>query len=124
MSKTFPLSTILTVALDKFVARDGLDSVRALLSYMTNDEVYTHQIPHFMDECGAWIFRQHPQLKAITKPTFTDHENVYVWLSEQERQFGLLLDIEPIPADDHAERDPVRELEQLANGKPIITMEI
>lgn len=48
---------------------------------------------------------------------------ILAWLQWQAARFGEYLDVEPIPADDHARRDPVEEAEQMFGADRVIVVD-
>lgn len=123
MSKQFGLSEILTVTTGALLSRRGMEGVYDILNYMTGDNLYTHQLPRACDECKPWVLRQHPQLANLQTPTFDGSESVWRWLEAQEARFGASLPVEPIPADDHAQIDPITEAAMMVSADRVIIIE-
>lgn len=116
MSKDFALGDVLSITTGALVSRDHIDGVYRILNYMTNDNLFTHQLPRASRECEGPLLAQHPQLAAIVVPEFSGVTNderkaaVYAWLDGMERAYGETLSIEPLTDDDHTYVDPLDEL--------------
>jgi hypothetical protein len=122
-AKAFHIGDILTVTTGRMVSPTGMDGVYAILNFMTGDSLYTHQLPRAAEECTPHLLRQYPFLKNIPEPTHikTD-EQAREWIGFFAKQHGESLIVDPIPADDHAHRDPVEELRELAKGKRVVVV--
>lgn len=122
-SKQFSLGDVLTVATGRLLTRRGMSGVYDILNFMTGDDLYTHQIPRALEECGPHMRRQHPQVVLIEVPEVLEsQENVWSWLASQEAVHGDSFCVTPIPAEDHASIDPLTELAQIAGDKPIVVV--
>jgi hypothetical protein len=111
MGKTFELGDILSVTTGRLLSHRTMDGLYEILNYMTGDNLYTHQLPRASDECAPWLLRRYPQLAGVEPPEkFRNQAHVWEWLTEQEGKYGNAFDVEPIPNDDHAVKDPVSEL--------------
>ncbi len=121
MTRKFDLGDVLSITTGRLVSKRGMDGLYDILNYMTGDNLYTHQLPRASDECQPWLLRQHPQLTKVIVLKWKDEADVWQWLTAQEALFGSQLVVEPIPADDHAQKDPIEELEEVAGkGKVIV----
>lgn len=107
-TRDFPLGDILSVTTGRLLSRDGMDGVYQILSYLTADDIYTHQIPAAIDATHLGVLSQHPQLVGVTPVTNADLENIYGWLAVQEQRFGASLPLSPV--ESWGVHDPIREL--------------
>jgi hypothetical protein len=64
-NRSFHLGDILTVVIDRLLSPRGMDGVYDILNYMTEDTLYTHQLPRAARECKPHILSQHPELEEI-----------------------------------------------------------
>ena len=64
--KLFHVGDVLSLTTSRLVSPRGMDGIYAILSFLTGDEVYTHQIPRIMDECLPWMRALFPTLMADT----------------------------------------------------------
>ena len=96
-----------------------------ILNFMTNDNLFTHQLPRAAEECKPWLLRQHPQLADVVIDDIAtgDVPGWTAWLGKQVARFGESFAVEPIPRDDHSYRDPVAELEGMVGKDRVIVVE-
>ena len=127
MSKDFHLGDILTVTTGRLVSPTHMDGIYGILNYMTQDNLYTHQLPRASDQCKPWLLRWHPELAEVDTggldnlPKAAAGHLVALWLEEQVVRFGETMWVETIPVDDQTHRSP---LEELPDGKPVIVVEV
>ncbi len=62
--KKFSTLTIATVITDRFLTPDFND-VKDFLSYITGENLYTHQLPRAADKCEKFLNKSFPQIAAI-----------------------------------------------------------
>jgi hypothetical protein len=135
--KSFDLGDVLTISTGFMVAASGINAVYEMLNFMTNDSLFTHQLPRAMKECQPYLVRQYPFLgspelaaavleleKEMAAPNLSGEERriqCMQWVALQKERYGSSLMIEPIPADDHTRvKDPAAELgKMLGPGKVI-----
>lgn len=140
--KIFSLEAVLSVTTGRLLTKakgksnNGIGDIYDLLSFMCGEDVYTHQLGRFADECRSYILRQYPQL-AIAKEKLTtldvllsQHSNpreacaeFIAWL---KKEFELLpqYELRPIPKDDHTTIDPRQELEEMVGKEKVISINL
>lgn len=122
-TKDFALGDVLSITHDRLVSRRHMEGVYDILNWMTNDNLFTHQLPRASRECKPWLLRQHPQLNKIDVSD-VDWDHWMDWLLRMERQHGETLSISRIPRDDHTYREPIAELQEMVGpDKPVIVVE-
>jgi hypothetical protein len=122
MGKLFHIGDILSITTDRLVSPTLMDGVGNILRYMTDDDIYTHQIPRAFKECKPYLLAAYPQLQGVEVPELTK-ETLPAWLSEQVALFGERLEVEPLPPGAHAHRNPIAELQEMMPGKPILALD-
>jgi hypothetical protein len=110
-----------------------MDGVYDILGYMTGDTLWTHQLLRAGRECKPWLLREYPQLatakveeldRQLKQAASPDRERVVnEWLTSQVAALGEVFIVEPIPQDDHDERDPVEELEEMVGANKVIRID-
>lgn len=124
MSREFHLGDVLSVTTGFLVAPRGMEAMYDLLSFMTGDSLFTHQLPRACDECAPDLLRQHPKLAEVEVPAkFADEAHALAWLAEQVAVFGERLDVAPLAEADHTRIDPLTELASMVGTDRIITVE-
>jgi len=53
--RKFHISDILTVTTGKMVSVHNVEGLYDILNYMTEDNLYTHQLPRAMEECEPYL---------------------------------------------------------------------
>lgn len=121
-SRSFHLGDILSVATGCLVSPRHIDGVYDLCNFMTGDNLFTHQLPRAANECGPEIFRQHPDLKNITVPSFDGEAEVWAWLAAVTAEYGEHRDIAPLAEGDHTRINPLDELALMRPGVDVIAV--
>jgi hypothetical protein len=120
MDRDFHLGDILTVTTGRLVSPRLMDGLYDILNYMTNDNLFTHQLPRASDECAPYLLKQHPYLAAVAPPDFPTQDAAWEWLNEQVAIFGERLPVSPIPLDAHTYKHPVQELVEMVGPERVI----
>ena len=119
--KSFPLSEVLSITTGKLLC--DIKQIYILLSYLTGDEVYTHQIPRLCREVEAWILSQYPQLKEINA-TEINKTNWQEKLAELEKTYGITVTLIPMPREDHTHIDPIEELRAMVGDEKVVVVDL
>lgn len=96
-TREFDLADILSVTTGILLSHRHVDGVYEILSHMTGQNLFTHQLPAAADRCKPVLLEQHPQLAAITVPdTSGDVDALLQWLATQEAAYGTPLEVTPL----------------------------
>ena len=68
----FHIGDVLSIVADRLVSRDGFQGLERALSYMANEDIYTHQISRVMLEARAAILAVYPSLAEVVVPDDID----------------------------------------------------
>ena len=112
-AKQFHLGDILSITTGRLVAPTGMAGIYDILNYMTDDELFTHQLPRVAEECKPALLAQHPQLAEIEDPDFGSLPNpitVLTWLVEMQVKYGDSLPVQKLDPMDHTHIHPLEEL--------------
>lgn len=124
-TRSFHLGDVLSVTTGYLVAPRGIEAIYDLLSFMTGDDLFTHQLPRAREECAPDLLRQYPDLAEVWVPAeFGDEAHVLSWLAKQVVVFGEHLDVTPLAEGDHTRIDPLAELSMIAPNTPVIAVQI
>ena len=115
----FHLGDILSVTTGILVSPGHIAAVHELLDFMTNDQLFTHQLPRASDECKPELLRQHPDLADVRPPNFTGEAHVWSWLAICTARYGETREVQPMPAEQHTRINP---LDELAMNHPHLTV--
>ena len=113
------LSTVTGVLISK------IDGVYQVLSWMTGESVYTHQIPRISREATPVVVARHPHLQqAIDEAEQVDRTNWQQWRQTWEDRYGPTIAVPKFTADSHESIDPISELAEKVHPDKIITIPI
>jgi len=91
-----------------------------ILSFMTGDEIYTHQIPRAIPPCKIELNKQFPSLAIEKIPEFNTAGDmkcqIDTWLLTLQAIYGATLNVEPLSVP-YEQKDPLAELYEMMNSK-------
>lgn len=113
VTKQFHIGDVLSITSGKLVSPRGIEGVYDILGFMTNSQLWTHQLPTAAETCRPYLLRQYPWLadidvSEVNKDTFK------AWLKK-----GAYLDVEQNPMDDQRETNPFKDIPE---GKEVIVV--
>jgi hypothetical protein len=121
MSKAFHISDVLSAYSGYLVSTRHMAGVYEVLNFLTQDNLFTHQLPRAMDECKGWLKKQHPQLDNIDCAGLTP-DTLPAWVEQVVAKYGETLEIKPLPKDAHEYRDPIEEAESMVGADRVIVI--
>lgn len=98
-----------------------MGKVHEVLDFLTGDQNFTHQLPRVMKECQPHVFKQFPQMETFDI-SGCDSSNWKSYADQIVAIFGEELEIQPIPRDSHAFKNPITEAQEMMGGKPVIVV--
>lgn len=104
----FSTLTVATVISGKLLAR--IDDVYKILDFMTNDAIFTHQIPRAMKTCRPNLRKQFPDLAAGIDPAAITEGTAAAISATIVEKFGPELEVAPLPVGEWQPKDPIEEL--------------
>ena len=107
-TRTFPLADVLSITTGRLLSRSHMDGIYGILSYMTGQDVYTHQLGNAADKAKPALLQQHPHLADVQPPDGVDVADLMAWLVEAERVYGESIEVQPLV--DWKHRDPIEDL--------------
>jgi hypothetical protein len=122
--KSFALADVLSITTRRLVTSRHMEAVYDILNWMTDDNLFTHQLPRAARECGPWLLRWFPELATATEqlPVLDTliaangpEAGCAAWVSMLEANCCLKPshDVPRIPRDDHDVIDAYDELVQM-----------
>lgn len=142
-TKTFPLRVVLTVTTKRLLTsrrgqRDnGIGDLYDILNWMTEDNLFTHQLPRAALECKPWLLRWFPELAEadgmlavldmlLGQEKGNEDMAIESWLEEIRRLPGVkdAYDIPRIPRDDHDVKHALDELIEMVGPEKVIVVEM
>jgi hypothetical protein len=107
-TRTFPLADALSVTTEKLLSRSHMGGIYEILSYMTGQSLFTHQLGDACDKAKPALIAQHPHLAELQPPDGLDQADLMAWLVETERVHGETIEVAPLSDWEH--RDPIEDL--------------
>lgn len=108
-SRMFPLGSVLSVTTGRFLA-DDLDQVYDILNFLTGDSLITHQLPRAIRTAQPYVLIQYPGLRGVEPPQDASSGEVFLWLAETKKRFGVALPVAPLPPGVWEHLHPLEEL--------------
>lgn len=98
-AKRFHIGDLLSVSTGCLVSNDHIGGVYNILNHMTEDELYTHQLPLACDAMKPELLQQHPWLKDVAKPTqkLSTEADCVAYVASVANVHGEWHDIESAP---------------------------
>jgi hypothetical protein len=118
-SKEFSLGQVLSVTTERLLCNMG--GLYKILNFITDDDLFTHQLPRANESAKPWVLEQYPQLAAINASTVTS-ENYREFLAAQEAIFGASLQIFPLPKTEWEKKDALAELVEMVGPEKVIVV--
>lgn len=88
-TKEFQLADVLGVTTGKLLGEMG--GLYEILNWLTNDELFTHQLPRARDECLPWLLHWFPELAKVRVGRLDDMLDGVTGSSREGVCFGWLL---------------------------------
>lgn len=119
--KHFHIGDVLSVTTGCLVSPRLIGGVYDILNYMTDESLYTHQLPRVCEEAAPVLLKRHPHL-ANVDTSGVNQETWRAWLDERVREFGETLPVPKLSTDEHERIDPLSELAEKVHPDKIIVV--
>lgn len=119
----FHLGDILSVTTERLLSPQGMSGLYEILNFMTNDNLYTHQLGRAAEECKPYLLEQMPWLTEIDVDG-VNSDNFKWWIKGQVEKYGEYHEVIPIHFEDHTVIDPLDELKTMVGESKIITIDL
>lgn len=120
-SRQFHLGDVLSITTGVLMSPRHMEGIYDILNFMTQDTLFTHQLPRARKECAPHLLRQHPHLAGITIEGVTK-ENFKQVLEKMCAEYGETLLVTQLPDHAHEYIDPVSELAEKVHPDRIINV--
>lgn len=107
-ARIFHLGDVLSITTGRLMSPRHMSGVHDILSFMTGDEIFTHQAPRVMTECAPFLLQQHPSLVDVQIPEING--NFDQVLEDLCAEYGEEFAVTPLPPHAHEFIDPHSEL--------------
>lgn len=114
--RNFDLGTVLTITSGRLFT--DMDNVYDILNYLSNDEIYTHQIPRVMKAAQSHVLGRYPQLDGVGKEVVINNEqDVKTFIHEQKEIYGDSFGLSPMSEEMCQHIDPIEEAINMQAGR-------
>lgn len=94
--KTFNLGSILTITTGRLFTE--MDNVYEILNFLSEESIYTHQIPKVMKIAQQYVLDKCPQLNGVGQDiVINSFDDAKKFLNSQEDILGNCFSLTPIP---------------------------
>lgn len=129
MSRDFDLGDILSITTGTLVSPRRMEGIYDILNYMTDDNLFTHQLPRAIRECRPPLLVQHPDLAAVSAPEVDCRGNlwaqVFEWLDFQKATYGDSLPVWQLGTGGvgaHERLNPLTELVDMVGPERVVAV--
>lgn len=120
-TKSFPIADVLSTVTGRLMGKIG--GVYEVLNFMTDENLYTHQLPRVCREAVPVFLAKYPSLQqAIDEAGQVTPENYLTWLATWTARYGETLDVPKMSEDDHERIDMLSELAEHVHPDKIIVI--
>lgn len=121
-TREFPTLVILSIVTGSLVCE--FDKVHEAIEWMAGEPVWTHQLPRVSREIQAAMLVRRPELAAaVAEAEHVTHDNYRDWVARWVERYGETMTVERLSATQHASKNPIAELTEMAPDKPVIVVE-
>jgi hypothetical protein len=120
-TRVFTLGEVLSVTTGVLLTDIG--NVYGILNFLTDDNLFTHQLPRACRECGPYILAAHPQLASVDT-TGVGADNFRDWLARQVETHGDAFALTPMDDGIHDYRNPVSEAVEMVGKARVIAVNL
>ena len=108
-TKTFPTADVLSAVTGVLVSK--IDGVYEVLSWMSGEPIWTHQLPRVSREAQTAVIAMHPTIqKAVDEAEQVNGDTWQNWLSVWLDRYGPEIAVPRLSEDQHERIDPLSEL--------------
>lgn len=120
--REFHIGDILSVTTGRLLSPRLMTGVYDILDFMTQDRLFTHQLPRACDECAPHLLRLHPALADVD----VSEINGINWRERLDAliaTFGETLPVTTLPDHAHEYIDPVSEIVETVHPSRVVIIQ-
>lgn len=132
-TRTFDLLDVLQVTTHFIVSPRRVAALYDVLSWMTGESVFTHQLPRAGRECAAAILERYPELREAAVPSEEDRAVwertgnpagwVPLWQDDMLKRFGPTRELTRLPAREPQYDTPIGDLVEMVGPERVIVVD-
>lgn len=119
MKRTFSIAPILSVVGERLLGDFG--DVQELCSFLTGDQLFTHQMLRAHEPCRQGLRAQFPEFGDYDDSE-VNCDNWQEWLDVQVAKFGATREVEPLPEGMWSYKNPIVEAEELVGKNRVVVV--
>lgn len=124
-TKDFHVGDVLTITTGIMLSPRNIEGVYDILGWMTDEQLYTHQLPRVADEAKPVLLAAFPQLASAQAIAHTvNPSNFERALDEFVRRYGEVLPVPKFAKGQHIAIGPVQELTGIPGPDKVIVVAI
>lgn len=115
--RQFHVGDILSITTGRLVSPRHMDGVCDILNYMTDDDLFTHQLPRASEECAPSLKAQHPDLDVELEipEGLGEPDKFQSFIGELVIKFGEDRPVLPLHPESHTHINPIEELADMVD---------
>ena len=114
--KNFDLESVLSITTARLFT--DTKKVYDILNYLTNSNIFTHQMPRAIKAAQHYILARYPQLEGVGQYVIiNNYEDLKTFLNSQKAVFGNSFALSPMPREIYEYMDPIEEAIEMQSGK-------
>lgn len=120
-TKNFPTDAVMSALTGVLVSEKGIQSVYEVLSWMTGELVFTHQLGRISDEAIPVMVRMDPTIQlAINEAERVNRDNWREWLAVWKDRYGDEIAVPVMTIAEHERVDAKSELAEKIHPNRIL----
>lgn len=102
-----------------------IGAIYEVLTFMSGESVYTHQLPRVGREALPVVLAAHPELEPVVDEVKqVDRTNYRTWVATWVERYGPTITVPLMNEDAHERIDPLSELAEMIHPDKIIVAEV
>lgn len=119
-AKRFHVSDLLSVTTGKLLSTTHMEGVSGVLSHLTGQSLFTHQLGKAVDVSTPYLLEQFPWLDSLNPADGADVPELMRWLGKVAAEHGEWHDVQPMPREVWGDPDPIADLVAMVGADRVI----
>lgn len=118
-TRDFHLGDILSITTGKLLSPRRIEGVYDILNWMTDSDLFTHQLPRAAEAARPALLSAFPDLDGLDTSAINEH-TYRDWLVEAIERFGEYRPVPKCPDGTYQRRGPIEELSEMSGPKSVL----